>query len=98
MLAIAENTLYEIEDFQTDFYQFFKNDKQYTAVYFREELDQFEIFREKVMALEKPVAVYVFSWGENEFADQFEDREDVEVKPIPQPILEVYKTIYNLSN
>ena len=98
MLAIAENTLYEMEDFQTDYYQFFQNDKQYTAVYFREELDHFEEFREKVLALEKPVSVYVFSWGENEFADQFEDRDDIEVKPIPQPILEVYKTIYNLSN
>lgn len=98
MLAIAENTLYEMDDLQTDFYQFFRNEKHYTAVYFREELEQFEVFREKVMALDKPVSVYVFSWGENEFADQFEDRNDIEVKPIPQPILEMYKTIYNLSN
>jgi len=48
--------------------------------------------------LENSVSVYVFSWGENEFADQFDDRDDIEVKPIPQPILEVYKTIYNLSD
>ncbi|MBL7086762.1 MAG: site-specific DNA-methyltransferase [Candidatus Cloacimonetes bacterium] len=98
LLELAENTLYEIEEYQTDFYQFFKNEKHFTAVYFREELDHFEEFREKVFALEKPVAVYVFSWGENEFADQFEDRDDIEVKTIPQPILEVYKTIYNLGN
>ena len=98
MLAIAENTLYEMEEYHTDFYQFFQNENHYTAVYFREELVQFEEFREKVMTLEKPVAVYVFSWGENEFADQFDDRDDIEVKPIPRPILEVYKTIYNLSD
>lgn len=98
MLAIAENTLYEMEELQTDFYQFFQNEAQYTAIYFREELDYFEDFRGRVMAFEKPVAVYVFSWGENEFAGQFEDRDDIQVKPIPQPILEVYKTIYNLSN
>ncbi len=98
LLAIAENTLYEMEELQTDFFQFFKNEKQFTAVYFREELDHFEKFREKVLVLEKPVTVYVFSWGENEFADQFEYRDNIEVKPIPQPILEVYKTIYNLSN
>ena len=98
MLAIAENTLYEMEDLQNDFYQFFQNENQYTAVYFREELDHFEEFREKVLALTKPVAVYVFSWGENEFAIQFEDWNNIEVKPIPQPILEVYKTIYNLSD
>ena len=97
LLAIAENTLYEIEDIQNEFYQFFKNEKQFTAVYFREELEYFEEFREKVMELEKPVAVYVFSWGEREFDDQFDEREDIEVKPIPQPILEVYKKIYNLG-
>lgn len=98
MLAIAENTLYEMGEYQTDFFQFFQNEKHYTAIYFREELKQFEKFRKKVIALEKPVTVYVFSWGENEFADQFDDRDDIEVKPIPQPILEVYKTIYNLSD
>ena len=98
MLAIAENTLYELQENQTDYYQFFQNEKQYTAVYFREELETFEEFHEKVLALDKPVSVYVFSWGENEFADQFDDRDDIEVKPIPQPILEVYKTIYNLSD
>ena len=98
MLAIAENTLYDMEEYQTDFYQFFQNEKHYTAVYFREELEQFEEFRVKVLALENPVSVYVFSWGENEFADQFDDRDDIEVKPIPQPILEVYKTIFNLSD
>jgi len=98
LLAIAENTLYEKDELQTDFYQFFQNEKQYTAVYFREELDYFEEFREKVLALERPVAVYVFSWGGNEFADQFEERDDIESKPIPQPILEIYKTIYNLNN
>ena len=48
MLAIAENTLYKMEDLQTDFYQFFQNENQYTSVYFREELDHFEEFREKV--------------------------------------------------
>ena len=98
ILAIAENTHYKLDDLQTDFYQFFKNVNQYTAVYFREELDHFEDFRQKVLSFEKPVAVYVFSWGEIEFSNQFEDRNEIEVKPIPQPILEVYNTIYNVIN
>lgn len=97
LLALAENTLYELEDLQNDYYQFFHNNKKYMGVYFREELDRFEEFRVKVFELDNPVAVYVFSWGENEFINQFDDRNDIEVKPIPQPILEVYKTIYNLS-
>jgi len=97
LLAIAENTLYQLGDLQNDYYQFFHNNKQYTGVYFREELVHFEEFREKVLSLDKPVTVYIFSWAENEFANQFDDRDDIEVKPIPKPILEVYKAIYNLS-
>ncbi len=97
LLALAENTLNEIVDLKNDFYQFFENEKRYTAVYFREELSYLNKFREIVISLKKPVTVYMFSWGENEFIDIFEDKSEVEVKSIPQPILEVYKTIYNLS-
>lgn len=97
LLAIAENTLYEIIDYQSTFFQFFKNDNHFTAVYFREELNSFEEFHSKVINLPNPVSVYIFSWGDNEFDDYF-DRNDISVKSIPQPILEVYKAIYNLSN
>ena len=95
LLAIAENTLYEIS--KNGYYQFFENKEQYTAVYFREELLKFEEFIEKVKELGKPTTVYVFSWGENEFNDIFTDIKDVSVKTIPLPILEIYKNIYNLS-
>ncbi len=95
LLAIAENTLYEVS--KNEFYQFFRNEEQYTAVYFREELFEFDKFIEEVKKLDKGVTVYVFSWGENEFDEEFEDLKDVTVKPIPQPILEVYQTINNLG-
>lgn len=101
LLAIAENTLYE--QTKNKFYQFFTdrpekgNIKQYTAVYFREELDKFDEFVEKVLAFDKQTAVYIFSWGEGEFDENFEDNNKISVKPIPQPILEIYKEIYNLG-
>lgn len=97
LLAIAENTLEIIE--QTEYYQLFEDNlkEKHTAVYFREELDQFEKFVEMVEKLNKKTAVYVFSWGDNEFTEEFEHIKDARIKTIPIPILEIYKNIYNLE-
>jgi adenine specific DNA methylase Mod len=96
LLAIAENTLELVK--QTKYYQLFEDNQKekYTAVYFREELDQFDKFVEIVEKLNKKTAVYVFSWGDDEFNEEFEHIKDVKVKTIPIPILEIYKNIYNL--
>jgi len=96
-LAIAENTLGLIK--QNDYYQLFEDSgkNKYTAVYFREELDKFDGFVEMVEKLKKKTTVYVFSWGNEEFSDDFDYLKDVRVKTIPQPILEIYKNIYNLG-
>jgi len=94
MLAIAENTFDQFE--QNDYWQIFGNQKQYTAVYFREEFNKFDEFIEKVKKLKKLSVVYIFSWEkELEFSD-FDDIKNIKVKTIPQPILEIYKQIYNL--
>jgi adenine-specific DNA-methyltransferase len=95
LLALAENTLYKVKE--NDFWQVYENSERYTAVYFREELDEFEAFVEKVERMEYPVTVYVFSWGDDEFETDFEHIEGVKVKTIPLPILEIYKAIYNLG-
>lgn len=94
MLAIAENTLEEIE--KNDYFQLFENDKQHTAIYFREEFDKFDKFEKKVRELKKPVVVYIFSWEKELDFNGFEDEKNIKVKTIPQPILEIYKQIYNL--
>jgi len=93
LLAIAENTLYKVKE--NDYWQLYENGKRYTAVYFREELDQFEKFVAMVEKLKNPVTVYVFSWGDDEFDEEFEHIESAKVKTIPLPILEIYKNIYN---
>jgi adenine-specific DNA-methyltransferase len=97
LLAIAENTLELVG--QNKFYQLFKggNEERFTAVYFREELNKFDQFTEMVKKLKRPTTVYVFSWGNEEFSDDFVYLKDVKVKTIPQPILEIYKNIYNLG-
>jgi adenine-specific DNA-methyltransferase len=94
MLAMAENTFGQIE--QNDYWQIFENQKQYTAVYFREEFDKFDAFVERIGKLKKQTVVYIFSW-EREFEfNEFGDDKNITVKTIPQPILEIYKKIYNL--
>jgi len=97
LLSIAENTLELVK--QDDYYQLFEDQSQekYTAVYFREELEKFEEFVEMVKKLKRKTTVYVFSWGNDEFIDDFREIKDVTVKTIPQPILEIYKNIYNFG-
>lgn len=95
LLALAENTLDRVEE--NEHYQIFGNGERYTAVYFQEEFEKFSDFVEKVLALKKPTSVYVFSWEKEAFVDEFEDSRDIMIKTIPQPILEIYKQIYNLS-
>lgn len=95
LLAIAENTLDQVE--KNASFQVFENKGRYAAVYFQETFDQFEDFIEKIALLKKPVSVYVFSWEKEVFINEFEDSKSITVKTIPQPILEIYKQIYNLS-
>lgn len=97
LLSIAENTLYLIG--KNEYHQLFTdNINRFTAVYFREELLEFDYFYEMVKDLSSKgeVIVYIFSWGVNEFSGQFLEFSNVTVKAIPQPILEIYQKIYNL--
>jgi len=95
LLSIAENTLYLME--KNEFYQIYTDYRnRFTAVYFREELDMFEEFTMKINELQGETIVYMFSWGSNEFSDYFQEKDNVTVKSIPQPILEIYSKIYNL--
>jgi adenine-specific DNA-methyltransferase len=97
LLAIAENTLELVK--QNKYYQLFEdsNKEKFTTVYFREELDKFEEFTEMVKKLKRKTTIYVFSWGDEEFSDDFAHLKDVKVKTIPLSILEIYKNIYNLG-
>lgn len=94
MLAIVENTFEQVE--KNNYWQIFKNQDQYTAIYFREEFDQFDEFIKKVEEFKKFVVVYIFSWEKELEFNEFEDNRNIKIKTIPQPILEIYKQIYNL--
>ena len=94
MLAIAENTFDEIK--KTDYWQIFQAKDRYTAIYFREEFSKFDDFVEEVSKLNNPTSVYIFSWEKGLDFNDFEDSSNITVKAIPQPILEIYRQIYNL--
>jgi adenine-specific DNA-methyltransferase len=95
LLSLAENTLEEKE--LSKCYQIFENNKKVTAIYFKEELTEMEIFLEKIENIKKPIIIYLFSWGNrSEFESLFDHLDNVTIKTIPQPILEIYKKIYNI--
>lgn len=94
MLAIAENTLEQIK--KNDHWQMFENKERITAIYFREEQDKLDEFVAEVIKLKKAVTVYMFSWEERIEIIDFEDNKNISLKTIPQPILEIYKQIYNI--
>jgi len=94
LLAIAENTFDLVR--QDKYMQVFENKDQYTAVYFKEEMDKLDDFVKEVKKLKKDVSVYIFSWEDEGMFDDFEGLNNIRIKTIPQPIIEIYKQIYNL--
>lgn len=96
LLALAENTLYEIK--KNDNYQMFKDKDhdRWTAVYFKEDYRPrfFNDFVSEVEKLQGVKNVYIFSWGDvGSFDSYFENIPDVNLKSIPQPILDIYKSL-----
>ena len=94
LLSLAENTLYETD--VTDYYQIYNDEKgHWTCIYFQEDYSHFEEFHQKVSSLQgSEKSVYVFCWSDGaEFAAEFDYERDVTVKSIPQPILDIYKSL-----
>ena len=108
LLALGENNLEEIKTAKS--YQIFQlrkgdkptNDFGYTAVYFSGNLLLFADFRREIEQIQVAnpltrIAVYVFTWGDpSVFENEFDDLSGITIKPIPQPILEIYQNIHQL--
>ena len=108
LLALGENTLEEIKTAKAyQIFQLRKGDKpangfEFTAVYFSGNLMHFADFRYEIEKLQQEhslsrIAVYVFTWGDPSiFENEFDDLSGITIKPIPQPILEIYQNIHQL--
>lgn len=95
MIALREDTFEEIE--KNDWWQIFKNDKKYTAIYFKEDKQKLKELVKKLSNLQKEVKLYIFSWGKNEYKNEFTEYKNINVEDIPEPIIEVYKEVNSLN-
>jgi len=92
MLCLKEDCFEEVKN-GTDF-KIFKNstDKHLGIIY---DDDGIEPFKKEAKKLNKQFVVYVFSLDESAREEEFEDmNENIELKPIPAVILNVYKRIF----
>lgn len=91
MLCLRENTFDFVSE--TDTYKVFKNNEHYTGIIF----DQLSIpkFKKDAARLDKPISVYVFSLGDDDFSAEFADMKNkIKVCSIPEAILRVYRRIF----
>lgn len=100
LLALAENTLEEIET--TSCFQIFSDgNRHFTGVYFTGKAADIPTFAQKLEALRdenrrNKISAYFFCWGDSEqFEDEFTSLERISLKPIPKPILDIYQSINN---
>lgn len=93
MIAVREDTLDEVE--KNEWWQIFEGKGRMTAIYFKEDKSKLVELIEKLEKKNSPVALYIFSWGKNEYKGEYSSA-DIRVEDIPEPILEVYKEINRL--
>ena len=91
MLCLKENTFESVSD--SDIIKIFKNNEKYTGILIDEQ--KIPEFKEQIKNYDLPVSVYVFSLGDDDFAEEFAEMQDkVKVCSIPAAILRVYKRIF----
>lgn len=91
MLCLRENTFEYFAG--TDIWKIYSSSQRYTAILF----DQTYIpdLKAKLLGLDKPISVYIFSLEDENFAEEFEDFPgNIKICSIPQAILRIYRRIY----
>lgn len=95
VIALREDTFEEVE--KNEWWQIFKNGTKYTAIYFKEDKKKLSKLVKKLGKLKEKIALYIFSWGKNEYKNEFTEYKNIRVEDIPEPIIDVYKEINRLS-
>ncbi|MBD3244896.1 MAG: site-specific DNA-methyltransferase [Candidatus Moranbacteria bacterium] len=93
MIAVREDTLNEVE--KNEWWQIFEGNGKITAIYFKEDKAKLEDLIDKLEKKNLPVALYIFSWGKNEYKGEYSSQ-NIRVEDIPEPIIEVYKELNRL--
>ena len=90
MLCLRENT-FDVES-ADETIKLFSNKDYFTGIIF----DQLSIprFKKVIAKVKGHISVYIFSLGDDDFADEFADVKNVRVCSIPEAILRAYRRIY----
>jgi len=91
MLCVKEGTFEKVID--NERFKIFKNSDHYTGIIW----DQTAIpeFKKAIKDIKGKFSVYVFSLGDETFDEEFEDiKQKVQLSPIPEAILRVYRRIF----
>jgi len=92
MLCVRENCFYDVKISKK--YKIFKNsEEQYLGIIFDDE--GIEPFKNELSSIDGIVNTYVFSLDESAREEEFEDvMEKVDLRPIPEVILNTYRRIF----
>ena len=95
MIALREGAFIEVE--KDEWWQIFRDGTKYTAIYFKEDKKKLNELVKKLSKLKEKVVLYIFSWGKNEYKNEFTEHKNIKVEDIPEPIIDVYKEVNRLS-
>lgn len=91
MLCIKENTFEKVTS--NEQFKVFQNKKKYTGIIL--DHDAIDDFKKAIAKIDGKFCVYIFSLGDDEFEQEFEDmKQKVKLLPIPEAILRVYRRIF----
>ncbi len=90
MIAVREDALNEVE--KNDWWQIFEGKGKLVAIYFKEDKAKLAELIAKLEKKNLPTALYIFSWGKNEYKGEYSSA-NIRVEDIPEPIIEVYKEL-----
>lgn len=95
MIALREGAFIEVE--KDEWWQIFRDGTKYTAIYFKEDKSKLNELVKKLSKLKEKVVLYIFSWGKNEYKNEFTEYKNIRIEDIPEPIIDVYKEVNRLS-
>lgn len=90
MLCLRENTFDFVKE--TEIWKLYRSKQRHTGILFDQ--TQIPAFKKELLKLDMAVSVYVFSLGDDDFAEDFSEMKNVKVCSIPEAILRVYRKIF----